>query len=98
MALTLYTRAFSRDEKWREEFSATFLSALGVDGFDSEKDARSSTPWQAPWFYEREEDFAVSTDAAYCGERWANINRDTIAEIISEEAYASERAQAEAEA
>lgn len=88
MARTLYTRSFSRDEKWREDFSAAFLEALGVEGFDAEKDASSSTPWQAPWFYEREEDFAVSTDASYCGERWANINRDTIADIIREEAEA----------
>ena len=56
--------------KWREQFSEAFIAAA-PQGFDSEADAMTDSPWQAPWEWEDYSEWALDDDPQIAGKKFA---------------------------
>ena len=74
----------SYDYKWRERFSEAFVNAA-PQGFDSEADTQTDSPWQCPWEWEAYEEWALDEDPQIAGKKFAEKVYSELEDLIEED-------------
>lgn len=70
--------------EWKEQFSEAFIAAA-PQGFDSEADLQTDTPWQCPWEWEDYSEWALDEDASEAGRLFAEKVYSELEDLIEQD-------------